>query len=166
MTAFLTLVYFVGAFTALYCFLQTTLPYRPITEFPEIWHGHTAVHQLINGYPVRPAYMVWQDRRLFFYDLWTNRTIGDLYDYTHAYTYRWAYSRVYLTGPIYGRRSLHEYFLNPHFRYEEPTHPVIKAIFQRRKEFWWAYCVRIHRDLLDRVYREPDRPVYNYSVLH
>ena len=165
MSAILTLVYFMGAFTALYCFMRTTLPYRPITEFPQIWLGHTAVHQLIDGYPVQPAYMVWQDRRLMFYDLFTNKTIGDLYDYTKAYTYRGAYPRVYLTEPIYGRRSLHEYFLRPHYHYEEPRHPAIQAVYRRRRAFWWERCVRLHQELLLRIQEEPQQPVYNYSIL-
>ena len=135
-----------------YWTLNGAYPYPSISKFPEIWQGHTAVHLLDQGFPVRPAYMVWQDRRLLFFDLMTNRSIGDLHAYTGSYTYRRAYLKVRLTPPIYGRRSLHEYFSNPHFAHWGPLNPTIQAIMDRRKQFWWPVAIRQHQELLDWTY--------------
>jgi hypothetical protein len=143
---------YLGAFYAAYL-MWVQPPYPSITKFPDIWHGHTAVHQQSYGFPMKPAYMVWQDRQLVFYDLFTNRSIGDLHAYTHCFTIRCAYRKVHLTPPIYGRRSLHEYFANPHFiQHKGPMHPMIQALLDRRKQFWWPVAVRQHKDLVDKTY--------------
>ena len=149
-------------------------PYPPISKFPEIWLGHTAVHLLEHGFPAQPAYMVWQEKRLMFYDLFTNRSIGDLYAYTGASTYKRAYARVYLTAPSYRRRSLHEYFSNSHFAHHGPLNPTIQAILERRKEFWWPLAIRQHQELAARTYRSFVNRLYdirlnrtiNYTVMY
>jgi len=154
--------------------MTTGNPYPPINKFPEIWQGHTAVHLIDHGFPVKPAYMVWQDRRLLFFDLFTNKTIGDLHTYTGAYTYRRAYLKVHLTPPIYGQRSLHEYFSNPHFVHHGTLHPTIQAIMDRRRLNWWPVAVRHHRELLDRTYGKFVHTMYdtrlnktiNYTVMY
>lgn len=157
-----------------YVFMNTGYPYPPINKFPEIWLGHTAVHLMDHGFPVQPAYMVWQERRLMFYDLFTNKSLGDLATYTGSYTYRRAYLKVHLTPPIYGQRSLHEYFSNPHFMHHGMLHPTIQAIMERRRVYWWPVAVKQHKDMVERIYGKFIRTMYdtrlnqtiNYTVMY
>jgi hypothetical protein len=143
---------YLGAFSAIYLMLARP-SYIPITQFPEIWRGHTAVHQQEHGFPIKPAYMVWLERQFVFYDLFTYRSIGDLHAYTKCFTIRCAYRTVHLTPPIYGRRSLHEYFMRPHFiQHKGPLHPTIQALLDRRKQFWWPVAVQQHKDMVDQIY--------------
>ena len=58
--ALFQVIAYLGAFSAIYMMLARP-SYHPITEFPDIWHGHTAVHQQGHGFPIKPAYMVWNE---------------------------------------------------------------------------------------------------------
>ena len=114
---------------------------RPITDFPVLAAGHTAVHLVDqHGNPFAPAYMTFIGNEPRFYKLYTNESIGSYTDYTRFSRRSTAYRAIRTSTPLYRGYSLYRilYKTKP----LKLTHPTIKQIYEERKRVWWERCVR------------------------
>jgi len=122
-----------------YAFLWRPSPPLTFAEFPIIYGGHTAVHQVDRyGSAVVPAYMVFLHGEPRFYRLYTNESIGSYIDYTRTTNRLTAYKSIRTSMPLYKGYSLFQILqTKPH----NLTHPAIKRIYEERKRVWWERCV-------------------------
>ena len=120
-------------------------PSAAIHKFPEIYYGHTGVYVIEGGQPSRPAYMVFENRRPMFYDLYTNQTIGTASQYTKGLP-RHPYEVIRFTQPLYRGRTLYDLVA----RIKPPrwvTDPTIQKIYAHRRLYWWKRLDRHFREL-------------------
>ena len=124
-------------------------PYVPsFRDFPEMITGHTCVHlKGLKGQPIQPAVMVLLNGKPAFTDLLTNRTIGNYYAYTKKSPASVAYHRIFLTSPVYQRRSLYTTLTRPNPIQYSTLHPTVKAIYDRRTQVWWERCMQHWEEL-------------------
>ena len=122
-------------------------PIRPFEQFPEIAHGHTCVH-LDRGNQT-PAYMVLERGEPVFYDLWTNKTIGNYYTYTNRMLRSSAYNKIHMTSPVYWHKTLYEVLTGP-IPFNRTIPLVLLKIYEKRKDYWWTRCVRHYQEFTER----------------
>ena len=124
-------------------------PAAVLHQFPEIYYGHTGVYVIEGGVdgqePSRPAYMVFENRRPMFYDLYTNQTIGTASQYTKGITGH-PYKGIRFTQPLYRGRTLYDLVT----RIKPPRYqmnPTIQKIYAHRRLYWWKRLDRHFREL-------------------
>jgi len=133
------------AFILLQPFLQVE---QALTRFPEIYYGHTGVFLLNNGIPFKPAYMVFENGSLAFYNLYTNKSYGPYLSYLDdqkPYDKLSGYKQIKLADPLFRGRSLYEVAT----RVKPPrysAHPTIRRIYTERRRVWWERLVRQYRE--------------------
>ena len=105
------------------------------------------VHQLNwANKPINPAYMILQpDSQPLFYDLNTNRTIGDIFTYTGQNGIKTAEHAVRLTGGVFKSWSILDLRNQPSML--PPLGPFGRHIYQRKNETWWLQAQRNYRAL-------------------
>jgi len=129
------------------CFLAVSYHLRLSETFKSI----TCVHQMYEGRAFAPAYMVLENGVPTFYHLYSNLTFGSYTDYTGVYNRLHAYKQIYLTSPVYWRKTLFEVLREPVIIPTNYSSPVVQQIMDRKKEFWWRHCVRHYEELKERL---------------
>jgi len=143
------LVLFAAMFTYVVMVRRVASPDAVLHQFPEIYYGHTGVYVIEDGVdgqgPSRPAYMVFENRRSMFYNLYTNKTIGTASQYTKGIAGN-PYKAIHLTQPLYRNRTLYDLVsrIKPPRRVTDPT---IQKIYARRRLYWWKRLDRHFREL-------------------
>lgn len=120
---------------------QTLANYEVLRLMP------TGVH-LLNwaNRPVKPAYMILQaDGQPLFYDLNTNKTIGDVFTYTGLTGIKSAEHMVRLTGGGFQTWSLLD--LRAQKTVPPPMGPFGHRLYQRKNETWWLRAQQNYRAL-------------------
>ena len=113
----------------------------PLTKFPEFARGHTCVHLLTpSGIPYSPAVMLFQMGKPIFIDLYTNQTASHF----RGINFR----KIYMTSPVYRRRSLHQTLTGPPLF--QAMSPAVQQIFDNRNTTWWSRCHRHWMELRQR----------------
>jgi hypothetical protein len=116
-------------------------------QFPEMIRSPTCLHlQTPSGRIHSPAYMVFPQGSTtspVFMDLYTNRT---------AVAYRnLSFKKIYMTSPVYQRRSLHRTLVIGRSPYQQAMlSPAILRILENRNATWWHRCDRHWRELQQR----------------
>ena len=147
------------AFILLHPLLQVE---QALTHFPEIYYGHTGVYLLDNaGIPFKPAYMVFENGSLAFYDLYTNKSYGHYLSYLQDQKPSdrlTGYKQIKLADPLFRGRSLYEVatHVKPPRR---SAHPTITRIYAERRRVWWERLVRQYHEFRNHRIHQP-----NYTV--
>ena len=143
------LILFAAMFTYVVMVRRVASPDAVLHQFPEIYYGHTGVYVIEGGTdgqrPSRPAYMVFENRRPIFYDLYTNQTIGTAAQYSKGLAGH-PYRAIRFTEPLYKGRTLYDLVtrVKPPRRQVNPT---IQKIYARRRLYWWKRLDRHFREL-------------------
>ena len=121
--------------------------YQTLDNYEFLHLMPAGVHQLNwRGNPIKPAYMILQpDGQPLFYDLNTNRTIGDIFAYTGFKGIKLAEHAVHLTGGVFKSWSLLD--LRGYKPILPPLGPFGRRMYQKKNETWWLRAKQNYRAL-------------------